>query len=475
MKEQIKKTVQTRLKQVSSSPFRQTYHLMADIGWISDPNGLCLHNGTIHIFHQYTPAKDLKLWKSWGHWTTKDWKTFQDEGCLMTPDSWMDKDGCYSGSGYSKDGILHLFYTGNVLEEGDHDYIYEGRGHYVCHLQSEDGLHFSSKQCLLKNEDYPSSMSCHVRDPKVSDVQNKTILTLGARTKNDEGCALIFAVNPKDPTHLSFLQEIHSKTPFGYMWECPDLFELDGHLLLLACPQGLETKEHQFENIYQNGIFTLDGSLQEGTLKATHFQELDQGFDFYAPQTMVDHLNRRILIGWMGMPDAPYDYPEKKDQWIHCLTLPRELKWKNNRVFQYPIQEVYNLLEDIHPVQLEPGKVQPLKSPVFYLDLNIENNPFVLNLRQDAQIQWDGKTLTLSFQESGAYRTTRHIDTAHIDRLEIFSDQSSLEIFINQGEFALTSRVYDDKKSLILQSDISLSGRIARVQPLQIDYSKVIN
>ena len=33
------------------------------------------------------------------------------------------------------------------------------------------------------------------------------------------------------------------------------------------------------------------------------FDELDRGFDFYAPQTMGDPKGRRILVGWMGLPN----------------------------------------------------------------------------------------------------------------------------------------------------------------------------
>jgi beta-fructofuranosidase len=31
--------------------------------------------------------------------------------------------------------------------------------------------------------------------------------------------------------------------------------------------------------------------------------ELDRGFDFYAPQTMIDPQGRRIMVAWMGLPD----------------------------------------------------------------------------------------------------------------------------------------------------------------------------
>ena len=104
---------------------------------------------------------------------TRDWKHFADPGTLMCPDSEIDKDGCYSGSGFSHNGILHLFYTGNILHDGDFDYINEGRGHYTNTLHSADGIHFSEKKVLLRNEDYPDALSCHVRDPKVSDMTGK--------------------------------------------------------------------------------------------------------------------------------------------------------------------------------------------------------------------------------------------------------------------------------------------------------------
>ena len=54
------------------------------------------------------------------------------------------------------------------------------------------------------------------------------------------------------------------------------------------------------------------------------------GFDFYAPQTFTDNSGRRLLIGWMGMPDAEEEYTNKTidEGWQHCLTVPRELRVK---------------------------------------------------------------------------------------------------------------------------------------------------
>ena len=73
------------------------------------------------------------------------------------------------------------------------------------------------------------------------------------------------------------------------------------------------------------------------------FQELDRGFDFYAPQTMVDPDGRRILVGWMGLPEI--DLPTDKNGWAHCLTLPRELSVRNGKLIQQPVQELQALTQ----------------------------------------------------------------------------------------------------------------------------------
>lgn len=470
MKQEIKKIVEERLEPTCSSPFRQTYHIMADIGWISDPNGLCQHNGIYHIFHQYTPAQDQGLSKAWGHYTTKDWIHYIDEGCLMVPDQWLDKSGCYSGSGYSKDGKLHLFYTGNVLHEGDYDYIYEGRGHYVNTLSSENGIDFSDKECLLKNEDYPKTMSCHVRDPKVFEWNGAFYIVLGARSREDRGCALLY--KSKDLKNFTFEQIIHSKQPFGYMWECPDLFSLDGKRILLCCPQGIPQEGIHYENIYQNGWFELE-KKENGNLEATIFHEFDHGFDFYAPQTMEDEQGRRILIGWMGMPDAEYSNPEFKDGWIHCLTLPRELKIKDNTLYQFPIQEILDLKENEKKIQLKKHEKIELQTRSFALHIEDLPTQFELKIRSDCKLSYQDQILTLSLEKSGAGRKERHVQIKTIETIDLFSDESSLEIFINRGETCLTTRIYDIDRPIQLASNIDLSMTYYDMKAIQVDYSKV--
>ena len=39
-------------------------------------------------------------------------------------------------------------------------------------------------------------------------------------------------------------------------------------------------------------------NIENMTFDHQEFQELDRGFDFYAPQTFIDKDGKRILVGW---------------------------------------------------------------------------------------------------------------------------------------------------------------------------------
>ncbi|SUJ90477.1 sucrose-6-phosphate hydrolase [Staphylococcus aureus] len=88
------------------------------------------------------------------------------------------------------------------------------------------------------------------------------------------------------------------------MWECPDYFNVDNQDVILICPQGIEPKCDQFNNIYQSGYILGKFDIEKLTYEHENFVELDNGFDFYAPQTFLDEKGRRVLIGWMGLPES---------------------------------------------------------------------------------------------------------------------------------------------------------------------------
>ena len=89
----------------------------------------------------------------------------------------------------------------------------------------------------------------------------------------------------------------------------------------------MEQSGWDFANVYQSGYCLMKGDFT-GAYSLGPFKEYDRGFDFYAPQTFEDRDGRRILIGWMGMPDCDYINPTVSRGWQHCMTMPRVLTFK---------------------------------------------------------------------------------------------------------------------------------------------------
>lgn len=179
---------------------RLHFHMMPPTGWMNDPNGLCQFHGVNHIYFQYTPF--LAGWgtKLWGHYTTKDWVHYTEEEPFLFPDTKWDRDGVYSGSACVKEDGIHYFYTGNVkLQDKEYDYIMNGREQNTMHLFSPDGKNITVKELVMTNEDYPSNMSKHVRDPKIYEKDGYYYMIQGGRDDENRGCVLLFQLdNLKD-------------------------------------------------------------------------------------------------------------------------------------------------------------------------------------------------------------------------------------------------------------------------------------
>lgn len=441
---------------VNSDKDRLHYHLMAPTGWINDPNGLHENKGVNHIYFQYTPFNAGWGMKSWGHYTTENWISYKEEEPFIFPDTREDRDGAYSGSALVVDDKIHYFYTGNVkLTDKKYDYILTGREQNTIHLVSEDGYTFSKKELVLSNSDYPKEMSAHVRDPKVFKEGDEYLMVLGARSTDNKGCVLLYA--SKDLNNWVFKSKLETEYDFGYMWECPDMFKLNNKKVLMISPQGLENEETRFQNVFQSGYFLLDEEYEKSVI-VSNFEEFDYGFDFYAPQTFEDEDGRRILIAWMGLPmESEYiEDPTVKYTWRHALTMPRELVIKNGELYQQPLKEFEQLRIEAYTSIVSDFTKWITEDSCFELQLELENNKsdLEINLREDVKLTYKNGRLSLELGESGYGRKTRNLEISTLSNLRIFSDTSSIEIFVNDGRYTMTSRVFSDK----LQQEIMINS-----------------
>lgn len=427
---------------------------MPPVGWLNDPNGLCWYKGKYHVFFQYAPFDVEGGLKFWGHYTSEDMIDWKYEGTALYPDSSYDCHGVYSGSALVDDGKLHLFFTGNVKIDGDYDYINEGRETSTLHVESEDGIHFSNKEEVISFSEYPEEFTCHIRDPKVWKENGKYFMVLGGRLKGDKGAVLVYESG--DLKEWKLLRTITTPEVFGYMWECPDYFELDGEKILSVSPQGLTREEFRFQNIYQSGYFILK---EDGSVDVKDFREWDMGFDFYAPQTFTDVQGRRILIGWMGMPDADEEYVNKtiEEGWQHCLTVPRELKLKDGKILQYPVKELENLRKEKTVLNDENSAVELRVEVNEGFDLVLEEialtgSSFQISMGGQMLFRYENGTAEIGFPGvTGAGRKVRKAQINELRNIRFLVDTSAAEIYLNDGETVFSTRYYPDREDLLLK------------------------
>ncbi len=463
--------------------YRLKFHLMPPKGWMNDPNGLCFYKGLYHVFFQYAPSGPCAYERYWGHYTSPDCLHWKYEGIAIRSDCAWDRNGAFSGCAFTDDGMLELFYTGNVEEEGDYDYINAGRGANVIYVQSEEGVHFSEKKLLLSNKDYPADYTCHVRDPKVWKEGDTYHMVLGGRKKDDKGAILHYV--SKDKMNWEFEGEITSATDFGFMWECPDFFVLDGQSVLMCCPQGVAREEYRYQNPHQAGYWINNT-----------FCELDKGFDFYAPQTFLAPGGRRILYGWGGVSEMDKEYrntPIIEEGWQHSLTVPRELQFADGVIRQWPIKElealrydgqkladgVTTIDADAFDLEIAYAEVSAVKENMSpeeigktHTDERKEAGKTV-QLSEDILLAWQNGVFVLQFlNDSGCGRTVRKARIKELRNIRILKDVSMIEIFINDGEYVFTTRYFPKR---VTQTELILKGCTAatlwKMKAMEVDLS----
>ncbi len=436
----IKEIMENR-ERIKNAKWRQRFHIEPPDGWLNDPNGLSFYKGEYHVFFQYSPiAADGHTPRGWGHYHGADLMHMAYDKAVMMPDIPEDSHGVYSGSAIENDGVLHIFYTGNVKMEGDYDYVTAGRGANVIHVTTADGSEVSEKQVLLRNSDYPDFCSCHVRDPKVWKEGEVWKMVLGARTLDDEGCVLVY--ESADLINWKYAGKVY-KEGYGYMWECPDYFELGGKGFLSTCPQGLPHYETKWQNLNESGYFPVEGRLEDSRLG--EFAEWDMGFDFYAPQTFLDPQGRRILIGWLGMDNRVYGNATTELGWQHCLTIPREVTLgENGRLRQYPIAE----FEALRKGERRHADGCTAK---YALPLEICGEPtadFTITLDGKLELRFDKAkqlfTMKFSDEKYGCGRGTRNAVVESVNSIRLIADMSSIEVYLNGGETVMSTRFYPD-------------------------------
>lgn len=430
---------------LNNDRYRLGYHVSAPAGWINDPNGFCYYKGYYHIFYQYHPYSADWGPMHWGHSRSKDLVHWESLPIALAPDTKADEDGCFSGSAIVKDDVLYLIYTGHhYYDDGDPDHFWQNQNL----AYSTDGINFTKYENNPIIASAPEDNTHHFRDPKVWEKDGKYYMILGSQGKDGVGRAIIYRSDDlKDWQYLGEIAKANGLTTEGFMWECPDFFELADKDILLLSPQGIEAQGQKYLNLFQTGYFVGNFDYSTNTFEHGGFTELDHGHDFYATQTTLAPDGRRLIFGWMDMWESKF--PEKADGWAGALTLLRELELKDDQLYMRPVKEA---------VQLRTAEISAWNKQVTEKTLLCENEhqaEIDLTLTTDQAFELaftdQDKQVKLTFDQATHTFTLLNGDARYASikpnselKLQIFIDTSSLEIFINDGEAVFTERFYFD-------------------------------
>jgi beta-fructofuranosidase len=448
--------LQALAKQVNEGPWRQTFHIQPLTGLLNDPNGFSFYKGEYHLFYQWFPLGPVHGLKYWYHTKSKDLVHWENAGIAIHPNEEIDSHGAYSGSAIEHHNDLYLMYTGNTRDENWVRHPFQNIA--VMHA---DGV--ITKWAKPVIDHVPDGYTDHFRDPKVWKENDTFYAVIGAQRINETGCIVLYS--SPDMKNWTFKGEVKTDlASFGYMWECPDYFMVNGQGVLVFSPQGVAPNEDNYHNIYQSGYVIGEFNANTNTMTHGEFAELDRGFDFYAPQSMKAPDGRRIMVGWMGLPEV--DYPTDQYGWAHCLTLPREITIENGKLMQRPVRELKlrrGVKTEAHDMlQNETKAFDSFCGTAFELIAefnNVDANSFGIEFRvsetEKTVLLYDSvqKKVVLDRTTSGAavgteFGTVRQcaLDADQV-KFHLFVDTSSVEVFVNDGEEVFTSRIFPDSES----------------------------
>ena len=449
--------------------FRPNIHFTPEKNWNNDPNGLIYIDGIWHLYYQHNPNDVVWGPMHWGHAVSKDLIHWEHQPIALYPD---ELGFIFSGSA--------VYDTQNSSEYGTNENppiiaIYtshhkDGLEQQSIAYSNDKGRHFEKSYLnpVIKNPGISD-----FRDPKAfwNPVRRCWSLVLAAQDR-------VFFYASQDMKNWEKTGEFGPEgNHVKGVWECPDLFEIDGQQIMTCCPQGVDQKGYDYQNVYQCGYFPVEFDLKNKSYSFGKFQEFDKGFDIYATQTFADEAGRRILIGWMGIPDADYDNDATVAyDWIHALTMPRELEWKDGKILQHPLKEMKDLRKNAFTCELEAFTKWAPADCCFELRLDVEEaKNLELKLREDVTISWKDGLFTLSMGESGRGRKQRFAKVEELSDITIFSDTSAIEIFINNGETVLTTRVYSEhleQKVELVSREVKGSVHGYELGSFEVEYKK---
>ena len=212
-----------------------------------------------------------------------------------------------------------------------------------------------------------------------------------------------------------------------------------------------------------------------------HANWIDYGPDFYALRAYRDYDNsesRTVWMAWMGNWDYANSVPTTWGKGFESI--PREIKLKTTpngiRVFQEPLPELKKLRIDTSVISnklinstFQPEEFKPTRNTfeiVATFELKNDSADFGMNFcvigDKKMILGYNSRTSTLyldrrtcgnvSFNSSFPRKVTAPLMPLNGKiKLHVFVDQSSVEVFANDGEIVMSALMFPDTKTTDMQ------------------------
>lgn len=414
----------------------QKIHFKAPYCWINDPNGFIWYKGWYHLFYQCFPYSAHWGRMHWGHAVSKDLVNWEEKGIALFPSKTDDRSGCFSGSAIEYKDKMYIYYTGvNYTEEDPENInccINDAFTAAQLMITSEDGIKFDNitdkKTVIPPIEDKKIGDKNHTRDPKVWRGKDAWYMVLGSTVEKNGRLLFYKSSDLKTWQYLNYCE----KDGFGWMWECPDFFEIDGKGVTIFSPMGFFNDRNGYDSVAVCMLSSFDENTGKMEL-SENYQLFDYGIDLYAPQSTADKDGNRVVIAWARMPEAVIT---EKGEWCGMMCIPRIVDVKNNHVYIRPHTNVKNSFVT---------KLSAPKKSGYMLKTTLKNGESInvggyLIKRENDKITTDRSKV---FNIKGNYRLIAETPVINDGyELEIYVDEHLVEVFINNGEYVISNVVY---------------------------------
>lgn len=318
-------------------PAFPTLHIRPERGWLNDPNGVCQIDGRYHIFYQYNPAAPHHKAITWGHSTSTDLIHWDHLGvALVNRPGHVDAAGCWSGCITDDDGVPTAVYTA-VPDHAWNAGVVLARSDRTLQTWVQDEV------MTVKTPD--EKTIGEVRDPFIFTFAGHRYAVQGAGAHSGRPQLLLYGCD--DLTSWSELgalltddDPVAAEVAEANIWECPNLFDIDGRWVVLLSLWRSVEGTHQLV-----GVRYLVGALEARDggprFRAEAGGVVDSGPTFYAPQVLVG-ADRTLLWAWAWEQDRTPAQVTAAG-WAGVLTFPRELYLAGSELSSRPAAELLGL------------------------------------------------------------------------------------------------------------------------------------